>query len=90
MHGSHSLRPTYRLRSAYTAQCVLVLLSVLRAPNLNVAYAGSKKSPPFISLLRAWVGKEGPSDAFMTKRERFDFMILTLIFGVLAAYVQNL
>ena len=58
---------------------------MLSGYNSNVAYSGSKKSPPLLSLLRVWVGQEGLPDAFMTKRERFDFGIVTLIFGVLVA-----
>ena len=50
-----------------------------------IAYAGSKKTPPLLTLLRAWAGLEVPPAALMTPRERFDFSIITLIFGVLTA-----
>jgi MFS transporter, FLVCR family, MFS-domain-containing protein 7 len=52
---------------------------------LRVAYSGSKKTPPFLHLLRAWIGMKVPTESFMSRREQFDFTILVLIFGVMVA-----
>jgi MFS transporter, FLVCR family, MFS-domain-containing protein 7 len=49
------------------------------------AYAGSKKTPPLLHLLRAWVGLKVPPASVMSRREQFDFTIVILVFGVLVA-----
>ncbi|XP_006460643.1 hypothetical protein AGABI2DRAFT_192274 [Agaricus bisporus var. bisporus H97] len=55
------------------------------APTLPPTYAGSKSSPPFISLFLAMIGKQVPPEAYMTIRERIDFAIMIIIFGSLVA-----
>jgi hypothetical protein len=56
---------------------------------LFLAYAGSKESPSLVSFLRDWFGLEKASS--MALRERFDFGIVVLIFGVVgAACVLNM
>jgi len=52
---------------------------------LSVAYAGSRKSPSLLSLVRAMLGKKTSPDAYMTLRERIDFAIITLIFSIFVA-----
>ncbi|KAH7921403.1 MFS general substrate transporter [Leucogyrophana mollusca] len=46
-------------------------------------YAGSKKAQSLLSLIRAMLGMQCPEDAYMSKRERLDFTIVIMIFGVL-------
>ncbi|KNZ75045.1 Major facilitator superfamily domain-containing protein 7, partial [Termitomyces sp. J132] len=53
-------------------------------PPTPPTYAGSKPSPPLKSLLYAMLGLKTSPDAHMTPRERFDFVIVILIFGALA------
>lgn len=48
-----------------------------------LAYAGSKPPQTLTSLCRALLGWSVPPDAYMTLRERLDFVIVTLLFGVL-------
>jgi hypothetical protein len=57
------------------------------APPIPPTYAGSRKPQSFLSLLRAMIGfhVDESSDAYMTLRERLDFSIITVIFGVLAS-----
>jgi len=50
---------------------------------LYPAYAGSKPSPSLASFLRAIFGLRTSEDSYMTIRERFDFAIVTLIFGAI-------
>jgi len=58
---------------------------IAAAPPTPPTYSGSKKSPSLSSLVRAMFGSEKSPDAQMKARERFDFAIVTLIFGVLVA-----
>ncbi|KDQ57437.1 hypothetical protein JAAARDRAFT_35153 [Jaapia argillacea MUCL 33604] len=60
------------------------------APPTPPTYAASRKKPTLSSLLRAVLGKEAPdADTWMTIRERIDFAILTLLFGVLVAAINT-
>ncbi|KAF8894114.1 major facilitator superfamily domain-containing protein [Infundibulicybe gibba] len=52
-------------------------------------YAGSKQSPPSISVLRAMLGMNVPQESHMSNRERVDFGIVILIFGVLVAATNS-
>ena len=58
------------------------------------AFAASHDTPSIITLLRVWVGlaplerdcnRAGRADPYMTWRERMDFVIVVLVFGVLVA-----
>ncbi|KAJ3570015.1 hypothetical protein NP233_g4678 [Leucocoprinus birnbaumii] len=55
------------------------------APPTPPTYAGSKPSPPLMSLLRAMVGQTVPQEAYMSRRERIDFAIIIIVFGTLVA-----
>lgn len=50
----------------------------------EIAFAATKKRPSLTSLAHAMLGKV-PRDeyAYMTKRQRIDFVILCMLFGVL-------
>lgn len=50
----------------------------------KIAFAATKKRPSLTSLAHAMLGKV-PRDeyAYMTKRQRIDFVILCVLFGVL-------
>lgn len=47
-----------------------------------LAYAGSKPPQSLSSLCHAILGWTVPPDAYMTFRERLDFVIVTTLFGV--------
>ncbi|KAG2078963.1 MFS general substrate transporter [Suillus decipiens] len=67
------------------------LFLIENEPPIPPTYAGSKASQSLYSLLCAMVGKVRPSDAaYMTLRERLDFIINTLIFGVLVGAANAL
>jgi FLVCR family MFS transporter 7 len=51
----------------------------------SAAYAGSLRSQSMGSLLRAWLGFSHPPESHMSPRERIDFTIIFLVFGVLVA-----
>ncbi|TFK68705.1 MFS general substrate transporter [Pluteus cervinus] len=59
------------------------------APPTPPTYSGSQESPSLSSLLRAMVGRPKAGDSPMSLRERADFVILNLIFGVLVAAVNG-
>jgi MFS family permease len=79
---------------------VLAIISTAVAPALFLidnepksppTYAGSKAPQSLHSLLRAMVGKVSPDDpAYMAPRERLDFTINTLLFGVLVGAANAL
>lgn len=50
----------------------------------HVAYTGAQKNPTYMSLGRAMLGREQPdAPTYMTFRQRVDFAIMILDFGVL-------
>ncbi|KAG1732249.1 MFS general substrate transporter [Suillus paluster] len=85
-----------------TRQSILILAIICTAvapalflirsePPSPPTYAASKAPQPLYSLLLAMVGKVHPSDpAYMAPRERLDFTIITLIFGVLTGATNAL
>ncbi|KAJ3550543.1 hypothetical protein NM688_g5055 [Phlebia brevispora] len=61
-----------------------------RAPPTPPTHAAARKNPPFMALVRAMAGLEPPtSGSYMSPRERLDFAIITLIFGVLVGVVTS-
>ncbi|KAJ6586871.1 major facilitator superfamily domain-containing protein [Mycena vulgaris] len=58
------------------------------APPTPPTYSASKKTPGLLSLLRVMVSKDRPTDPSMTLRERIDFTIVFLVFGVLSSALQ--
>ncbi|KAG8686506.1 hypothetical protein FRC09_014086 [Ceratobasidium sp. 395] len=54
-------------------------------PFPSAAFAGSHPSPPAAQVFRAFLGNARPGEAVMSRRERLDMAINTLIFGVLVA-----
>ncbi|EGO00078.1 hypothetical protein SERLA73DRAFT_180488 [Serpula lacrymans var. lacrymans S7.3] len=59
------------------------------SPATPPTHAGSQKPQEMTSLLRAMVGFKCPPEAHMTLRERIDFMIVIIIFGVLAGMANT-
>ncbi|CAL1697928.1 unnamed protein product [Somion occarium] len=60
------------------------------APPTPPTFAATQKAPGNVSLVRAMFGKEPAAlPTYMTWRERFDFAIVTLVFGVLVGVVTS-
>lgn len=57
------------------------VLLISDSPPLPPTYSGSKSPLPPSSLCRAVLGLPVPQEAYMTPRERIDFLIITLVFG---------
>ncbi|KIP09398.1 hypothetical protein PHLGIDRAFT_11937 [Phlebiopsis gigantea 11061_1 CR5-6] len=70
-----------------TAPCALL---VGNAPPTPPTFAASQDKPSFLSLVRALSGRE-PSNVptYMSVRERIDFVILVINFGVLVGVVTS-
>ncbi|KAG9092784.1 hypothetical protein FRC07_011589, partial [Ceratobasidium sp. 392] len=51
----------------------------------SAAFAGSHPSPPAAQVFRAFFGNARPGEAVMSRRERLDMAINTILFGVLVA-----
>ncbi|GJE91828.1 MFS general substrate transporter [Phanerochaete sordida] len=90
--SSHSSTPRSSLLvlaiiSTAVMPCALLIRD---APPTPPTYAASQPRPHFMSLVRALAGKE-PRDrpTYMSLRERIDFAILTLNFGVLVGAVNS-
>ncbi|KAI0043663.1 MFS general substrate transporter [Auriscalpium vulgare] len=62
---------------------------VLEAPPTPPTYSGSRKSPSIHSLLRAVAGRKTSREAFMTRRERLDFVLLVTLFATLLAAINT-
>lgn len=58
------------------------------SPPTPPTYAASVKSPSLWSLLRGFIGVERNGENYMTRRERFDFAILVVVFGLLVGIVN--
>ncbi|KAL4073952.1 major facilitator superfamily domain-containing protein [Scleroderma citrinum] len=69
---------------------VPAILLIADSPPSPPTYSGSKPPPPLSYLCRAILGLEVPQEAYMTPRERVDFVIVTLIFGVLVGATNTL
>jgi len=67
-----------------TAVTPLVLL-IGKAPPVPPTYAASKETLSLTSLCRATLGMKVTPEAYMSLRERFDFVIILLIFSLLNA-----
>ncbi|OBZ74517.1 Major facilitator superfamily domain-containing protein 7 [Grifola frondosa] len=72
----------------YSAVTPFVFL-VGNAPPTPPTYAASRKHPTFASLGRAMLGKETTTNpTYMTMRQRIDFAIIFLVFGILVGIVN--
>jgi len=56
-----------------------------KAPPVPPTYAASKESLSLISLCRSMLGMKVEPEAYMSFRERFDFLIIFLVFSCLSA-----
>ncbi|CCM00980.1 uncharacterized protein FIBRA_03028 [Fibroporia radiculosa] len=72
----------------YTAAAPFVFI-VTDSPPTPPTHSASQKSPSFMSLIRAVMGRE-PDDlpTYMTKRQRFDFVAISFAFGVLVGVIN--
>ncbi|KAI6143447.1 hypothetical protein BKA82DRAFT_4186108 [Pisolithus tinctorius] len=66
------------------------ILLILESPPSPPTYFGSKQPLSFISLCRAMLGLSVSKEAYMLHCERIDFVILTLVFGVLDGVINAL
>ncbi|KAH7914081.1 MFS general substrate transporter [Hygrophoropsis aurantiaca] len=78
-------RQSILILAIITTAVTPALFLISSEPPSPPTYAGSKKSRSLPSLVQAILGRDCPKDAFMSKRERLDFVILILLFGVLVA-----
>ncbi|KAH7913496.1 major facilitator superfamily domain-containing protein, partial [Hygrophoropsis aurantiaca] len=76
---------------------ILAIISTAASPALFLidskpptppTYAGSKKAQSLFSFGRAMLGMQCPQDAYMSPRERLDFTIVVVLFGVLVGAVN--
>ncbi|OCH88925.1 MFS general substrate transporter [Obba rivulosa] len=66
-----------------------IALLVTNAPPTPPTYTGAQKNPTYMSLVRAMLGKEKPdASTYMTVRQRIDFSIMILDFGILVGVVN--
>ncbi|KAF7428316.1 hypothetical protein PC9H_007537 [Pleurotus ostreatus] len=68
-----------------TSAAIPFVLLIGAAPPTPPTFSGSKKSPPLLAMIRAMIGIEVSPEQHMTGRERTDFAILVLVFGVIVA-----
>ncbi|KIJ67994.1 hypothetical protein HYDPIDRAFT_107555 [Hydnomerulius pinastri MD-312] len=66
------------------------LFLISAAPPSPPTYAGSKPPLTLTSLYRAVLGKPVPPEAYMAPRERADFVIISVLFGVLVGATNAL
>ena len=69
--------------SKLTHSPFVIRVSILTHPFVLLAYAGSHPSPPASQIYRAFIGKPHPGESIMSRRERIDMAIITILFGVL-------
>ncbi|KAI0689392.1 major facilitator superfamily domain-containing protein [Cytidiella melzeri] len=73
--------------STVLAPCALLMSE---APPTPPTYAATQRNPSVASLMRALIGREPKANhTFMTIRERIDFTIITLNFGIFAGVVNS-
>ncbi|EIM82916.1 MFS general substrate transporter [Stereum hirsutum FP-91666 SS1] len=66
-----------------------VVFMIFEAPPVPPTFAGSRPSPSILSLLNAMLGRPCPEEAYMTIRERLDFVILVTCFSVFLAAINT-
>ncbi|KAI6040338.1 major facilitator superfamily domain-containing protein [Pisolithus marmoratus] len=66
------------------------ILLISDSPPSPPTYSGSKQPLSLTSLCRAMLGLSGSKEAFMSRRERADFIIMMLAFGGLGGAVSAL
>ncbi|KAF9227412.1 MFS general substrate transporter [Gyrodon lividus] len=66
------------------------LFFISDAPPSPPTYAGSKPPQTLTSLFRAMFGLAVPPEAYMSPRERTDFLIVTTLFGILVGATNAL
>lgn len=82
IYRCHSVRDSHPRQTSITPQYVHALRCAYNLINF-AAYAASIKSPSLRSLVFDMVGIRGHGEARMTGRERLDFAIVILLFGVI-------
>ncbi|KAF8608614.1 MFS general substrate transporter [Ceratobasidium sp. AG-I] len=66
-----------------TTVAVPIVFLIYPLPPTPPTYAGSHPSPPASQIYRAFMGKPHAGETIMTRRERIDLVIVTILFGIL-------
>ncbi|KAG8770879.1 hypothetical protein FRC12_004008 [Ceratobasidium sp. 428] len=80
-----TVRDSVLVLGIVTTVAVPTVLLIYPLPPTPPTFAGSHPSPPAAQVFRAFIGNARPGEAVMSRRERLDMAINTLIFGVLVA-----
>ncbi|KDQ15326.1 hypothetical protein BOTBODRAFT_108891 [Botryobasidium botryosum FD-172 SS1] len=83
--ATDGVRTSILVLAILTSVCVPFAFLIFTAPPIPPTYAGSQPSPPVMHTLRAALGLQRHGEMGMNPREKLDFAILTLLFGVLVA-----
>ncbi|QRV79125.1 major facilitator superfamily transporter [Ceratobasidium sp. AG-Ba] len=78
-----SVRDSILVLAIITTVAVPTVFFIYPLPPTPPTFAGSLSSPPAAQVFRAWIGRSRPGEAFMSKQERIDLFIVTILFGVL-------
>ncbi|KIK90790.1 hypothetical protein PAXRUDRAFT_151101 [Paxillus rubicundulus Ve08.2h10] len=85
-----SARQSVLVLAIISTAAVPALLFISDAPPSPPTYAGSKPPQSLTSLSRALFGFAVPPEAYMSPRERVDFVIVVTLFGVLVGATNAL
>lgn len=85
-----TVRQSILVLSIISTAALPAVLPILDWPPSPPTYSGSKQPLSFTSLFRAMLGLAVSKEAYMSRRERIDFVILTLVFGSLDGAINVL
>ncbi|KAI6002257.1 major facilitator superfamily domain-containing protein [Pisolithus orientalis] len=85
-----TVRQSIVVLSIISTAALPAVLLILDWPPSPPTYSGSKQPLSFTSLFRATLGLAVSKEAYMSRRERIDFVILTLVFGSLDGAINVL
>ncbi|PVF99442.1 MFS general substrate transporter [Serendipita vermifera] len=75
-----------------TTACLGLVVLIQDSPPTPPTYAGSRRSPPFLSTVLALFGRQGKGEyenLTFTSTEKLDFAILVIVFGVLVGCISS-
>ncbi|KAI5990385.1 major facilitator superfamily domain-containing protein [Pisolithus albus] len=85
-----TVRQSILVLSIISTAALPAILLILESPPSPPTYSGSKRPLSLGSLCRAMLGLSVSKEAYMSLRERTDFVILTLVFGGLDGAISVL